>query len=244
MESIRITDEGSVHPSRSLRVEGFTVLRELTLCAFSFDDTIAWPELPQLIKLRLEHCVFSHGSDDLSQILPRICPTLACLELLKTHRAFRIEMGGSELPAFLSKSLQEFWIEKCWPFSFEAHLQSYNSLRIFHADRDLFVKAMPFLPQSIRSISIAVPIWVASSAPDYKGLEECIRVASRKLPLLESVEVVGDSEYPLLRDVRGLEDSLEQQGVSLVVKRIKRGRPILKSKSDDADIPVCLINCL
>ena len=98
---------------------------------------------------------------------------------------------------------------------------------------------MPFLPQSIRTISIAVPIWVADSAPDYKGLEECIRVASRNLPLLESVEVVGDSEYPLLHDVRGLEDSLEQQGVSLVVKRIKRGRPLLKSKPDDADILVC-----
>lgn len=148
-------------------------------------------------------------------------------------------MGRSELPAFLSKSLQELWIEHCRSFSFESHLQSYNSLRIFHADRDSFVKAMPFLPQSIRTISIAVPIWVADSAPDYKGLEECIRVASRNLPLLESVEVVGDSEYPLLHDVRGLEDSLEQQGVSLVVKRIKRGRPLLKSKPDDADILVC-----
>lgn len=239
MQSIRITDEGSAQASRSLRVEGFTGLRELTLCAFSFDGTVAWPELPQLIKLRLEHCEFPRVGDDLSQILPRTCPTLACLELLKIRRAFRSEMGGSELPAFLSKSLQEFWIEDCWPFSFESHLQSYNSLRIFHADRDLFVKAMPFLPQSIRSISITVPISVASSAPDYKGLEECLRVASRKLPLLESVEVVGDSEYPLLCDVRGLEDSLEQQGVSLVVKRIKRGRPLLKSKSDDANIPVC-----
>ena len=235
MESIRVTDQGSVQPSRSLRIEGFTALRELTLCAFSFDGTVAWPELPQLIKLRLEHCEFGAG-DDLSQILPRTCPALARLELLKTHRAFRSELGGPGLPAFLSKSLQALWIENCWPFSFESHLQSYNSLRIFHADRDLFVKAMPFLPQSIRSISIAVPIWVASSAPDYKGLEECIQVASGKLPLLESVEVVGDSEYPLLRDIQGLEDSLEQQGVSLVVKRIKRGRPLLRGKPD---IPVC-----
>ena len=236
MKSIRIADVESVLPSRSLRLEGFPALRELTLCAFSFDGTVAWPEFLHLIKLRFEHCLFSHY-EDLTQILPRTCPTLACLELLKTRGAFR--SNGSELPAFLSESLQEFWIEDCWPFSFGQPFQSYNSLQIFHADRDLFLKAMPFLPQGIRSISIAVPISIARSAPDYSELEACLRVTSRKLPLLESVEVVGDSEYPLLHDVRGLEDSLEQQDISLIVKRIKRDRH--KSKSVDADTPVYLI---
>lgn len=69
-------------------------------------------------------------------------------------------------------------------------------------------------------MSVAVPVSAASSAPDYRTFEATLQSISMELPSLETVVVSGDSEYPLLQDVLGLEKSLNLQGVRLRVKKI------------------------
>ena len=160
-------------------------------------------------------------NEDLTQILPRSNARLKCLELFDSRHPFRA--NNFELPEFLAGCLEELWIEGCWPWSFEPSLRSYQSLRTVHVDWHVFSEAAPFLPVGVRTISIAVPVSAASSAPDYKTFEASLRSISMELPSLETVVVSGDNEYPLLQDVLGLEKSLNLQGVSLKVEKIYPG---------------------
>lgn len=225
LRSIRVTDVNSMLCSP--RPARFFALRELTLNGFHFGssqtnssaDSI-WPEFSQLTKLRLERCILL--DEDLTQILPRSNARLKCLELFDTRHPFRA--NNFELPNFLAECLEELWIEDCWPFSFESSLPLYQSLRSVHTDWDVFTKAAPFLPIGVRTISISVPISAASSAPDYGNLEASLQSISKGLPSLETVTVLGDSEYPLLQDALGLERSLNLEGVSLRVESVRRGR--------------------
>ena len=160
-------------------------------------------------------------NEDLTQILPRSNARLKCLELFDTRHPFRA--NNFELPDFLADCLEELWIEDCWPWSFESSLRSYQSLRTVHVDWDIFSKAAPFLPTGVQTISIAVPVSVASSAPDYRTFEASLQLISMELPSLETVVVSGNSEYPLLQDASGLERSLNLQNVGLRIKSIRCG---------------------
>ncbi|KAN0097977.1 hypothetical protein V8E55_002423 [Tylopilus felleus] len=224
LRSIRVTNVNSILGSP--RPAHLFALRELTLNGFRFDGSQAnsradsvWPEFPQLRKLRLEHCILVN--EDLTQILPRSNARLKCLELFNTGRPFRA--NNFELPDCLAGCLEELWIEDCWPWSFESSLRSYQSLRTVHVDWDIFSKVAPFLPIGVRTISIAVPVSAASSAPNYRTFEASLRSISMELPSLETVIVSGDSEYPLLQDALGLKKSLNLQGVRLRVESIRRG---------------------
>ena len=208
-------------PDLSPRHTSFNALRELTLSGFCFKGSLdsVWPEFPQLTKLRLEHCLFS-SDEDLTEILPRAGTKLKHLEIFETRHAFR--NNEFELPAFLADELEELWIENCWPFYFESSLQCYTSLKSIHVDMPLLPNVAPFVPSNLRKISVAVPVSVAHSAPDYARLEASLQDLSTKLPLLESVIVSGDNKYPLLENALNLEENLRLQDVNLTVEHLVR----------------------
>jgi hypothetical protein len=199
-------------------------LQQLTLYGYRFNDSYGensrvdciWPEFPQLTTLNFENCVFD--GEDLTQILPRTNAKLKSLGLFATRYPF----SNSELPSYLADSLEELWIEDCWPLSFESFFDSYTSLRSLHVDWDIFSKAAPFPPRTLLNISVAVPRHVADSAPDYDRFQALLGRLSIDLPLLQIIRVSGEYGYPLLSDAKELQTRLGLEDVRLVVDFVRR----------------------
>lgn len=201
----------------------FPVLQELSLNGYRFEGENAsiddfWPELPQLRSLRLEECVLEGGG--LTQLLSRTNTKLRSLALFSV----RHPKGGEELPSFLADSLEELWIEKCWPLSLESHLPSYIGLRSLHLDWHLFAKVVPFVPPNLLSLSITVPRYVAASAPDYHRFEAELEYLSVYLPSLQEIRVMGQRGFPLLDHEAELRKKMNLQAVSLIIELVHRGQ--------------------
>ncbi|KAJ7191149.1 hypothetical protein GGX14DRAFT_481896 [Mycena pura] len=208
-------------PSRPPSIR-FPALHELILNGYHFhvngvaiDDV--WPEFPQLKSLRLENCVFN--VEDLTQILSRTTTKLQSLALFSVRYPF----SNNELPSVLADSLEELWIENCWPLSFASYFTSYSGLRSLHLDWHLFANMVPFLPPALLCISVTVPAYVASSAPDYDRFEAGLERISRDLPTLEVIRVLGKRGCPLLNDEAELRKKLGLHNVRLEVELVHRG---------------------
>lgn len=208
-----------IHPTFRTSAPFASVTLAPNLCAQNTVRGIdaTWPEFPELKILRLENCVLE--GEDLTQILSRTTTKLQSLALFTVGRPFK----DWELPSSLADSLEELWIENCWPLSFEHHFTSYSSLRSLHLDWHLFAKVVPFVPPNLVSISITVPVYVVSSAPDFDRFESDLQHISSVLPLLRVIQVLGQRGYPLLNDETELRRKLSVLGVNLVVELVYRG---------------------
>lgn len=71
--------------------------------------------------------------------------------------------------------------------SFESYFLSYSGLHSLHLDWHLFAKMVPFVPPNLLNISIAVPAYVASSAPNYGWFEAKLKCTSLVLPQLQVI---------------------------------------------------------
>ena len=86
-------------------------------------------------------------------------------------------------------------------------------------DWHLFAKAVPFVTPNLLSLSVTVPGYVGSSAPDFRQLESELESLSINLLSLQEVRVRGHHEFELLDDEAELRRKLELRGVNLSIYR-------------------------
>lgn len=178
-----------------------------------------WPEFHQLKILRLENCTFD-PNETLSEILPKMTTELQSLSLFAVMHPFR----NNILPSFLADTLEELWIEHCWPLLFEHHFASYGKLRSLHVDWFLFAVMGPLFPQNVLSLSVSVPGYVASSAPDFDRFEAELEQLSVCRPSLQVVRVTGMHGLPLLGNEVKLRRNLSLQNVDMIIETVNRGK--------------------
>jgi hypothetical protein len=107
--------------------------------------------------------------------------------------------------------------------SFESYFLSYSGLRSLHLDWHLFAKMVPFVPLNLLNISIAVPAYIASSAPNYGWFEAELERTSLVLPQLQVIRVLEQRGYHLLNNKIELRRKLGVRGAKLVVELVHRG---------------------
>jgi hypothetical protein len=178
---------------------------------------MAWSEIPGLLFLRLENCVF--GGEDLGDILPRTTPRLQSLALFSVRGSFR----ENKIPASLAESLVALWIEDVWPLSFDTYFASYKALQVLHLDWHLFAKMVPYAPRNLIHVSITIPPYVARSAPNYDRFETEILHLSIDRPRLKTVNIRGQCGYRLLTHESLLRTKLGCRGVELIQEFVHRG---------------------
>jgi len=222
LHSLRVSNSGiQLSTCTSPAPTRFPVLQELTLNGYHFDAEnmidVVWPEICQLKSLRLEKCTF--GDDDLAQILRRKTPRLRSLALFSMRHPF------SDIAPCLENSLEELWLENCWPRWLESNLTAYaySSLRSLHLEWDLFVTSAPFFPANLRRISIAVPRRIACGTINYDRFEARLERLSLDLPKLQEIRVLGHRRYSILNHETELREKLSLQGIRLVIQLIYRG---------------------